>query len=290
MRMWRSKLRRPAFHGLVCAFLVFGAAATEAQERIVSVGGDVTEIIYALGYGDQVVGTDSTSVFPAAANETPKVGYVRNLAAEGILSLEPDVIFVSGAAGPPSTLNQLRDSKVKIIEMEEAYTIASIRDKTVRIAKALGNEQAGAELLTRIDADWGEARAEIAKFSATPRVVFFAALADGSPRAAGTGTAADAVIRLIGAKNVFDTHEGYKSMSFEAAVAADPEYIFVMEHHAERVGGIESVAAHPALALTRAGKARRVVTVDPVTVMQFGPRTPAALAGLARALREQGES
>ena len=279
-----------AFHGLAWAILLLGTVPAEAQERIVSIGGDVTEIIYALGYGDRVVGTDSTSVFPNAANETPKVGYIRRLAAEGILSLEPDIIFVSGAAGPPETLNQLRDSQVRVIKMEEVYTLASIRDKTRRVANALGGEEAGADLLAKIDMNWKEAQAEIAAFPGTPRIVFFAALADGSPRAAGTETAADAVIRLIGGKNVFDTHEGYKALSYEAAVAADPEYILVMDHHAERVGGVDAVAAHPALALTSAGRAKRVLAVDQVTVMQFGPRTPAALARLARALREQSES
>lgn len=262
------------------------ASGAFARDRIVSVGGDVTEIIFALGYGDRIVATDSTSVYPRQALTTPKVGYVRNLAAEGVLSLEPDLIVISGAAGPRTALEQLRASGVPLLEIPEAYSIEAIVDKTARVARALDEPASGDALIARIEADWADAQSRIAQLSGTPRALFFAAPPDGMARAGGTHTAADAVIRLIGASNVFDTHQGYKALSFEAAVAADPDLILVMAHHAERVGSVDDVVAHPALALTRAAKARRVVLVDPVTVMQFGPRTPAALAALAQAIRE----
>ncbi|MEL7487704.1 MAG: ABC transporter substrate-binding protein, partial [Pseudomonadota bacterium] len=117
-----------------------------------------------------------------------------------------------------------------------------------------------------------------------PDVLFFATLRDGAPRGAGTDTAADGLIQMLGGKNVFGDFSGYKSLSLEAAVSADPDVILVMSHHADRIGGLESVISHPAISLTTAAKTRRVFLVDQVSVMQFGPRTPNAVAKLARAI------
>lgn len=257
-----------------------------AQERIVSVGGDVTEIIYAIGEGDRIVATDSTSVYPEVANATPKVGYLRRLSAEGVLSLEPDLILISGAAGPPEAVDQLRASGVAMVEMDEGYTIEAIKEKIKRVSAALGEEAKGEALQMQINEDWREARAEIEEMALEPDVLFFATLRDGAPRGAGTDTAADGVIKLLGGRNVFGDHSGYKSLSLEAAVAADPDVVLVMSHHADRIGGLEEVISHPAISLTSAAQNRRVFLVDQVTVMQFGPRTPKAVAELARAIKD----
>ena len=257
-----------------------------AQERIVSIGGDITEMIYAMGQGDKIVATDSSSVYPAAAEATPKVGYVRQLSAEGVLSVEPDLILISGAARPAAAVELLRQSGVKMIEMEPVYTIEAITDKVRRVAQTLGVEAEGERLVVKVEADWAEARAEIADFDRDLSALFFAALRDGSPRAAGDDTAAAGIIRLIGAENVFAGQSGYKTLSLEAAVAADPDIILVMTHHAERVGGYDAVINHPALSLTGAAQNRRVFLVDQVTVMQFGPRAPRAIADLAKSINE----
>ena len=89
------------------------SALVFAQDRIVAAGGDVTEIIYELGLGDNIVAVDTTSLFPPAALAKPKVGYVRQLSAEGVLSVEPDLIIVSGAAGPCGAFEQLRASGIE---------------------------------------------------------------------------------------------------------------------------------------------------------------------------------
>ena len=138
-----------------CLILSFGASA---QDRIVSVGGDVTEIIYALGEGDRIAATDSTSVYPLKALATPKVGYVRNLSAEGVLSVEPDLILISGAAGPADALDQIRATGVPMVEMETEYTVDAILEKTQRVADAIGVSEKGAALAATIEAEWTEAQ------------------------------------------------------------------------------------------------------------------------------------
>ena len=257
-----------------------------AQERVVSLGGDVTEIIYLLGEGDRIVATDSTSVYPEAAIKTPKVGYVRQLSAEGVLSAEPDIILISGAAGPEPALQQIRDSGVEIVIMETNYTPESILEKTRRVASALGVEAKGAALVDTISADWQRAKQEIDDMNLAPSVLFFATLREGAPRAAGKETAAHGIIEMIGGTNIFGDQNGYQSLSLEAAVAADPDIILVMKHNAERMGGIDKVKLHPAISLTTAIRTGQIFLVDEVAVMQFGPRTPSAVADLARQIND----
>ncbi|HRJ72305.1 MAG TPA: ABC transporter substrate-binding protein, partial [Terrimicrobiaceae bacterium] len=79
---------------IVLLFLL-AVSALRAEERIVSAAGAVTETLYALGVQDALVAVDVSSVFPAAADALPKIGYARQLSAEGILSMKPSVVFVT---------------------------------------------------------------------------------------------------------------------------------------------------------------------------------------------------
>ena len=110
------------------------ACAAHAAPRIVSIGGPVTEIVYALGAGDQVVGVDTSSTFPEAATRLPQVGYQRRLSAEGVLSLQPDVVLATSDAGPPAALEQLK-AVVELVEVPAVYTIAGAEAKIRLIAQ-----------------------------------------------------------------------------------------------------------------------------------------------------------
>ncbi|MEM9123523.1 MAG: ABC transporter substrate-binding protein [Pseudomonadota bacterium] len=277
---------RPFLFAVFSFVVCIGAARAEAPQRVVSVGGEVTEIVYALGQADRVVATDTTSLFPAAARNTPKVGYMRNLAAEGILSLRPDLVILTGSAGPKPTLDQLREARIPMISFEEVFAIEAIQTKVRTIAEVLEVPEAGEDILKTVDAEWAEAQSTIASFEDTPRLLFFFSLGDGSPKAAGRDTSADAVIQLIGGENVFAEETGFKAFSFEAAVAADPDYILVMGHNAQRLGGIDKVASLPALAPTRAAREGQIVAVDAGAVMTFGLRTPTGLLELARQVHQ----
>jgi iron complex transport system substrate-binding protein len=273
---------------LAAGFVAMTAALpASAQQRIVTLGGDVTEIVYALGAGDRIVATDSTSVWPAEAAETPKVGYLRQLSAEGVLSVEPDLIVISGAAGPPQALDQLRASGVRIVEMETAYSIGSIFEKIDTVAAAIGETAVGKRLAGSVKADWTTAQKKIARLGADRDVLFFATLQDGAPKAAGTETAAQGLVELLGAKNLFGTYRGYKPLSLEAAIAADPDFILVLNGYSIAEGTLDDVLNHPAISLTRAAQKKEVYLADPVTILQFGPRTPKAAGDLAQAILDR---
>ncbi|MEM8540158.1 MAG: ABC transporter substrate-binding protein, partial [Pseudomonadota bacterium] len=97
-----SLLGLAAFLTLFLFTFLRGANATESEthQRVLAIGGAVTEIIYALGEEDRLVGRDSTSVFPPEAQKLPDVGYIRALSPEGVLSVKPDLVLARENNGP----------------------------------------------------------------------------------------------------------------------------------------------------------------------------------------------
>lgn len=265
--------------GLVA--MLFIATPVQAQERIVSLGGDVTEILYALGVGDKIVATDSTSVWPPAALATPKVGYVRNLSAEGVLSIEPDLIIISGAAGPETAVDLITQSGVTVVHMEKTYSIEGIVDKTQRVAEAVDKVEAGDQIIAQLEAEWAAVQPAIDALPADLGVLFFSSGRDGVPQAAGTDTAAHGIIELLNAENLFGSQTAYKPISLEAAIVADPDVILVMSHNATELGGLDAVGGHPSLALTGAAQRGDVFAVESAQAMSFGLRTPYSVGKLA---------
>ncbi len=263
------------------AGLVPAARAAQAPRRIVSVGADMTELVYAFGAGDRIVATDTTSLWPPQARETRKVGYLRNLSAEGLLSVEPDLLLLSGSAGPESTLRQLEGTGLRIVQASEDYSLAGARAKFALVGEALGESARAAELIAGFDRDVARLR-EVTHSVPHQRGVFLLAAGSGSPQVAGRETAAQAILDLVGVDNVLD-HHGYKAVSPEALVAAGPEVVLVMSTASG--DGIEAAAATPGMALTPAGRAGRIVTIDGVALMSFGPRVAKAAALLAERLR-----
>lgn len=256
----------------LAAGLLLLPAPALADQRIVTLGGSITEIVYALGAGKQVVAVDTTSRYPAVVEALPKVGYLRTLSAEGILSLRPDVVVGLEEAGPPQTLVQLRDSGAVLTLVPDHYSADSVIEKINLVAELFGAAERGQVL---------------ASVRQRPRVLFLLAASRGSPLAAGSETAADAMIGLAGAENAVSGYKGYKPLSIEAAVAFQPDAILMMQHSLEALGGPDAVLKLPGIAATPAGQAKRLIAYDGLYLLGFGPRTAHAIRDLAQALHPE---
>lgn len=278
-------LLRAAVAPLVAVLLTAGpaAGADPPPARIVSVDGAVTEIVYALGQGHRVVATDTTSVWPAEAAALPKVGYKRALTPEGLLSLRPDLILASGSAGPAQALDAVRAAGVAVAAVPDAHSVEGVLAKVRGVADALGLPEEGRALAGRIAADLEAQTARLAAAEDRPRVLFVMDTGQGGLMAAGRDTAADAAIALAAGINAFADVSGLKPLTPEAAVAARPDVVVVTRQAVERQGGLERIAAQPALALTPAVRDRRLVPVDALLVLGFGPRLGEAVRVLAAA-------
>ena len=258
------------------------AGGNATPRRIVSIGGAVTETVFALGAGPRVVAVDSSSVFPAEADALPEVGYQRTLAAEGILALQPDLVIAAAEAGPPAALEQLRRAGVEVALMPPADTIGAAADRIRAIGAALGDPTAGNAMATRVEQAAVEARSRARQVPT--RVLFLYARGGGTAMVSGTGTPAAAMIALAGAQPAMTAWDGFRPLSAEAAVAAAPDVILIPSRGLGSLGGIDGVLAMPGLGDTPAGRARRVVALDDLLLLGFGPRLPQAIDALTQAL------
>ncbi|MGQ0594963.1 MAG: heme/hemin ABC transporter substrate-binding protein [Gammaproteobacteria bacterium] len=259
-------------------------AATEGQ-RIVAVGGELTEIVYALGAEARLVGVDTTSRWPAAARALPKVGYMRNLSAEGVLSLAPTLVLCTTHAGPPVILSQLREAGVPLLILPAEPNVAGAEAKIRGVAGALGLETQGEAMVRTLRSRVERALAGIPA-GAGPRVLFLMGLQQGALIAAGAGTSAQAMIELAGGTNALRGFSGYRPISPEALAQARPEVLLVPEHALGAMGGAEGILSRPGIEVTCAGRNRRLVFMDGLYLLGFGPRLGEAVTDLAQALRE----
>lgn len=270
--------------GLIAALGVMmaaGAARAEPPLRVLSVGGAVTETVYALGAGDRLVAVDSTSYYPAAAKSLPNVGYVRSLAAEGLLSLKANVLLAGPEAGPPEILDQVAGAGMKVVRLHDGFTLQSDIDRIEMIGEVLGRKAQARALTDALTKDMATVKAEVAKARSHPRVLFLLATGHGAPMVAGQGTAADAMITLAGGVNAVEDVQGYKPLSPEAAIAATPDILMMMSQSVDAMGGEAAVLAEPNIAHTKAAQTKRLVVVDGLYGLGFGPRLAHAVHDLA---------
>lgn len=252
------------------------------SSRLISLGGDITEIIYALGADDNLVAVDSSSIYPAATDALPEVGYVRRLAAEGVLSLEPSLIVTSEDAGPPEVLQQIREAGVPIFVVPTEDSVAGVKQKISVLGEIFGKVARANSLNLQIDLDVAEAQlyVDAAQGRAKPRVMFIYARGAGTVSVSGTGTSADAMIKLAAGANAVTEYESYKPLTAEAAVSIAPDVLLFLSRGLDSVGGIEGLAELPGLSLTPAYENRRVVALDDLYLLGFGPRVGQAIRDL----------
>ncbi|QHA89714.1 heme/hemin ABC transporter substrate-binding protein [Serratia rhizosphaerae] len=264
----------------LCAALMTPLAG--AAERIVSIGGDVSEIVYALGAGDRLVARDSTSLSPAALQALPDVGYMRQLNAEGILALKPTLVLTSDLAQPALVFRQLADSGVRVVHIPADNAPEAVSEKIAAVAAALDRRQQGQQLIARY-------RQQLAAVNTRPlpvKVLFIMSHGGMTPMAAGQDTAADAAIRAAGLRNAMQGFSHYRPLSQEGVIASAPDLLLVGPDGVKTLGGVEQLWKLPGIALTPAGKKRRVLVVDDMALLGFGLQTPDALIKLRRAAEQ----
>lgn len=256
--------------------------------RLVTIGGAITEVAYALGAGSQLVGTDTTSLFPEAALRTAKVGYMRQLSAEGLLSLKPDAVIASSEAGPQVVLDQLRSAGVRVELIEADHSWNEVRRKVATVGRAAAREAEARALAARLDAEWAAVLQQVAQQAAggarKPRVLFVLSHSTAA-QVSGEKTAADAVIRFAGGVNCLSGFRGYRPVTAEAMASAAPDLILTTTQSIEAYGGVHKFWQRPELELTPAYRRRALLSQDALQLIGFGPRLPAAIAELHASLR-----
>lgn len=258
------------------------------RSRIISIGGAVTEVIYELGYGDNLIAVDESSIYPEAATELPQVGYLRFLSAEPILSYEPTLIITTEDAGPPEALQQLSTIGIPVLVVPAEDTLEGAADKIRPIAAALNRVEEGEQIIEQMQADIEQAQALTANIDERPRVLFVFAGSSVALGVMGQETGANEMLRLAGAVNVIEEQTGYIPLTSEAIVAAAPDIILTTSLSVERVGGFDRFLQLPGIALTPAAENGHIIYegMDDLYLLGFTPRLGDAILDLTYLIHE----
>jgi iron complex transport system substrate-binding protein len=252
--------------------------------RIVSVGGAVTEILYALGLEQRVIAVDSTSLYPPRAlGERPNVGYMRQLSPEGVLGLAPSLVLAAEGSGPRETVAVLEAASVPFVQVPDHFTGEGIVEKIRLIAQATGVVARGECLVAAVEGDLAALAQRRARIEHPRKVLFILSFTNGRPMVAGRATAADGMITMAGAENAVTAYGGYKLLNDEAVLAARPDAVLAMERAAFRLDA-QTVFAHPAFATTPAAEQKAFISMEGLYLLGFGPRAARAARDLAATL------
>lgn len=278
--------------------LVFGIPLAEAQRtfkgsdgvdvvvrpadlsRIVTVGSAITETVFALGVGSQVIATDQSSTYPAEVFRLTRVPYTRNLTAEGILSVSPGIILATHHAGPAPVVRQLRGAGVPFLTIAADETVEAAVGRVRQLGLILGREAQAAAIIATMEADLARAERERGRIGARPKVLFIHAQGAGSVRGAGARTAANTMIELAGGVNALSGFNGYQPLSSEAIIAADPDVILLMGMSLESLGGESGLLGVPGVRHTKAARGNRIIAMEGHYLLGFGPRMGQAVLDL----------
>ncbi|MCG5498072.1 heme/hemin ABC transporter substrate-binding protein [Ectothiorhodospira variabilis] len=262
--------------GMICGPLAARPACAAhdmyVDGGLVAIGGGLTETIFALGAGDQVLGADTTSTYPEPANALPRVGYQHTLTPESILSLRPDVLIHDGSAGPSTTLERVAGAGVKLLTVSGEPSLNGFKIRVVTLGCWLRAEARAMEIIRSVEADLDEARKIQTDLGRPPRLVLLMAHGQGNAVAAGRDTKADALARLCGGENVFQDYSGYRPVSREGVMARRPDALIISGEAAADFGG----------SLSRVPQ----YVGDTLFLLGFGPRLGEAVLDVSRFLNQ----
>jgi iron complex transport system substrate-binding protein len=180
-------------------------------------------------------------------------------------------------------LEQIRAAGIPVTVVPDDSSLDSIDDKIRTVAEATGRTADAAALIARVEAEATSLRDLVAGRDERPRVVFLLARHGGNLMAAGTETAAHAMIEAVGGVNAAGSFAGFRPLTPEFFATQPPDFVLVSESVGENDAGL--LEGLPGLGAGSAGQGPQIIRVDDAAFLGFGPRTPSAAAAVATALR-----
>ena len=288
----RRQLLQAGGIGLLSRFGIAEAAKSRSslKSRIVCAGGGITEIICALGYESSLVGVDTTSRYPLSVRHLPSVGYARHLSLEGVLALAPQQVIVGHDAGPLAVLSRLREAGVLVSRVEDGHTLDALISRVKQVGQLLQCDGKVQALIEKLNVEWDALRQTLALPARTIRVMFILAQTPSQTLVAGTDTGADAMLKHAGLQNAFSGVRGYRPVSAEAIIAAQPDLVVLTQPDALTPGNGSNSRSlfhqFTGLSATPAARSGRWLVFDTMFLLSFGPRLPDAILTLRRASLE----
>ncbi len=248
---------------------------SSANQRIVIAGGSLTEIVFALGAGDEVVGVDKTSSYPEKVKQLPQIGYWKLLNIEGVLSLKPTLFITLNDVEPDNVIEKVSESKVDVLALQRVPgTIELLYENIGKIASKLNKQKEGELLINRIKTNLADIQTKIATHPQKTKVLSLMSMS-GTNSVAGKNTTIDALIAIAGGENLAK-HNSFKSYTAESIIAINPEVIILNKYSIDQLGGLDKIATIPGITETAAFKNNRITIIDDSYLFGIGPRVDEA--------------
>lgn len=262
--------------------------------RIVCISKQLTEMVFALGKGHDIVARDLTSTYPDSAKLLPTVGYHRALNPEGIISVNPDVVIHSNDIGPETVLPQLKKAGLNIKVFGGANTYDSAKLLVKQLGEFFGVQARADSIVKKMDTDMEAVYAAEKTLTDTPTVMvihygqannnFF--IMSGRKN----GGPADRMIKLAGGKSVAYDAKGARQLSAEAIALANPDVIIATDFGFDKMGGAENFKSLPGVGLTNAAKNNRIYRFEEHDMVYFGPRTAENILKLMKLIHQPADA
>jgi len=256
----------------------------EAPQRIVSHVPPITEILFALGLGEKVVGVSDYCDYPEEAKSKPSVGNYFNPAIENIVALEPDLVLTDGHS---ENIKQLDTLGIKYLAIDP-QDIEGIFKDIEMLGKVAGVEDRAKKLVDDMEEDISNV---VSQVEGAPRVrAFYVVDATdlNNPWTAGPGTFVDSLIAMAGGENIAaEAPAPWVQLSIEQVVSSDPEVVILPAEHGTAFTSPEVLEEHPAWREITAVKQDRIYIIDGDLVDGYGPRIVQGLEEIAKAIHPE---
>ena len=202
------------------------------NEKIVSIGGSITETIFELGLGNLVIAVDQSSTLPSIVKELPQVGYIRNISSEGVLSMMPTRVITNTDIGPEVAVNEIKSSGIKMKIYDAPKNLDDLKKNIIEIASEFAVEKNAKELINNIEEKKNLIDKKISTNDKKIKMVFIMNPSNSSYTVAGSNTTADYLINILGGENIFsENFSFYRSINKEELIKNNPDVILIATHY-----------------------------------------------------------
>ncbi|MBS4071590.1 MAG: ABC transporter substrate-binding protein [Algoriphagus sp.] len=277
---------------LVFIILMVSCKAPQNQEsapsesrKIITAGGTVTEIVDALGFGDQIIATDITSTYPASMQILPSIGYRNQIKAEGILALGPDLILAEEGYLSEDVVNQLKSAQIEIHFFKKPIQVEETKKLITDLAAFFEAQVKGNRIIDELQADLDSLKSYLVLNNSSPKAAFIMARGPQTVFMAGEDTFAQSIFELAGLQPAASGFKDFVPVTPEALVTLNPDFLVFFDSGIESLGGKEGLAQVKGLSETPAFKNGHILSFDGHYLSGFGPRVGKAALELAKAAR-----
>lgn len=247
---------------------VRGTEIPDLPQRIVSLSATHTEVLYEIGAGPAIIGTDLFSDYPAAANETEKIDAF-NLSVEAVAALDPDLVILSFDPGDAVSGLAALGIPAVLFAAPGPATLEDVYSEWRDLGAATGHNQEAAALIDQVSRDIEDILAQIPQ---TVRAFTYFLELDSTLFTAGTGTLLDSVFGMLGLENIADPADGpFPQLSPEYVIGADPDFVFLADTVCCGQSAV-TIAARPGWNQMTAVNNGDVIELDDSVASRWGSR------------------